>query len=80
MYGKSDWNYINFSQKHEINYNELYSMEMKTYYFEINDDNKNLFKQYGEEAKEYFGKKSNENLTHKEFYEFMNYKGYKKVG
>ena len=74
MYGKSDWNYINFSQKHEINY------LLNQYDFEINDDNKNLFKQYGEEAKEYFGKESNENLTHKEFYEFMNYKGYKKVG
>lgn len=30
--------------------------------------------------KNILAKKSNENLTHQEFYEFMNYKGYKKVG
>lgn len=73
MSGKSDWKYINLKQDYEIDY------LLNKYGYAVNEKNRDLFRQYIEEAKEYFGKAPSDNLEHDEFYKFMcEQKGYSK--
>lgn len=59
---KSDWYFINVSEKHEIEYLQEKYDGLYDY-----DEIVNLVN----EAKVYFNKNSQQNITHKQFYTFM---------
>lgn len=63
---KSDHKYIDFSEDHELVH------ILNKYGLPTNDEEwKKKLKDWGLEAKEYFGKKSSDNLTHDDFYLFI---------
>lgn len=75
MVGKSDWELINFSQDHEMDY------ILSQYDCKKNEKNREILRKWGEEAKSYLGKTSTQNITHDEFYKFiLNVKNIKKNG
>lgn len=75
MVRKSDWEFINFSQDHEMDY------ILSQYNWEKNEENRKILRKWGEEAKSYLGRTSTQNITHDEFYKFiLNVKKHKKNG
>lgn len=75
MVGKSDWESINFSQDHEMDY------ILSQYGWIKNEKNREILRKWGEEAKLSLGRTSTQNITHGEFYKFiLNVKKHKKNG
>lgn len=74
MAGKSDWEYINLSQDHEIDY------ILSQYNWKEDENNRKILREWALEAKLKLGRTSTQNITHGEFYEFiLNVKKYKRI-
>lgn len=62
---KSDPKFVNFSQVHELKYILI------KYSLPTTEEWQETLKEWGLEAKKYFDKKPSDNLTHDEFYSFI---------
>ena len=72
--GKSDWEYINLSQDHEIDY------ILSQYGWKKDENNREILRKWALEAKLKLGRTSTQNITHGEFYEFiLNVKKHKRI-
>lgn len=65
MAGKSDWEYIDFEDDHEMNY------ILRRFNMIQNEDNREFLRSLEAKAKAFFKKESRDNLTHKEFYQYL---------
>ena len=61
----NDWDYVNFSQEHEINY------ILEKYNWAQTEENRNLLIEHGKICKNRLGKTSNQAITHGEFYKYL---------
>lgn len=65
MAGKSDWKYIDFGVDHEMDY------ILRRFNMTQNEDNREFLRSLEAKAKAFFKKKSQDNLTHEEFYQYL---------
>lgn len=63
---KSDWDFVNFSQDHELNHILTYKLGVTA-----NKANRELLRKLEVKAKNYFGKSSSSNITHRQFYTYI---------
>lgn len=65
MVEKSDWKYIDFQAEHEMNYIlSKFNMPQDEY-------SREFLRSLEAKAKAFFKKQSRDNLTHKEFYQYL---------
>lgn len=61
----NDWDYVNFSQKYELNY------ILKKYNLNQTEEKRNLLINLGKACKKLLGRTSTQAITHEEFYEYL---------